>query len=270
MIPASARGFVANVSTTIAATGNCRLAIFRIRWRKPMIGPSAGLFKPGNNRLQNCYEWSCFGSLGETMGTFVTLPRPSFKGKISLEETVKLRRTVRDFLPDPLTLQDLSQLLWAAGGITEARGFKRSAASAGALYPLDLYVLTGPQGVPGLEAGVYHYQPQGHRLTLIKSGEFRKDMARASLSQMWMARAPAILVITGEYERCTGKYRHRGIMYTHIEAGHVGQNIFLQAEALGLGAGIVGAFENRGIIEVAGIPADHDPILLMPVGTKAN
>ncbi len=202
------------------------------------------------------------------MDTFLPLPGPSFKGKVSLEEAINSRRTIREFRPNPLTREQLSQVLWAAHGITEERGFKRAIPSAGALYPLDLYVLTGGNGVSGLEDGLYHFHPQGHRLSRVKAGDWRRDLAQASLSQSWMARAPVMLLITGEYERCSRKYRQRGIRYTHIEAGHMGQNIFLQAEALGLGAGIVGAFDNQRIVETAGLPISHDPILLMPVGYK--
>jgi len=204
------------------------------------------------------------------MDYFLTLPNPNFKGEASLEEAIKSRRTIRDFRSDPLTLQQLSQLLWAGSGITDEGGFKRAAASAGALYPIDLYIFAGQNGTPGLDAGVYHYHPQGHKISLLKAGDLRRDLAQASLGQMWMARAPITILIAGEYERCSRKYRQRGIIYTYIEAGHIGQNIFLQAEALGFGAGIIGAFENQSVAEVAGIPAQHDPILLMPVGYKAD
>jgi SagB-type dehydrogenase family enzyme len=199
--------------------------------------------------------------------TDVPLPKPSFIGKKSVEEAIKARRTVRHFKAKALNLEQLSQILWAAYGVT-ANGFYKSVPSAGALYPLDIWVAAGKNGVEGLQAGVYQYIPKAHRLTQIKAGEVRDDIARASLYQGWMAEAPVIFIITGEYERCTRKYGERGIPYTYIEAGHAGQNIFLQAEVLGLGTGIVGAFHNDVVQKVLGIGKVYDPILIMPVGYK--
>ncbi|UCD57034.1 MAG: SagB/ThcOx family dehydrogenase [Candidatus Hydrogenedentota bacterium] len=207
--------------------------------------------------------------LGETMKEEkIMLPEPSHEGKVSVEEAIKGRRTIRSFRPDPLTLSQLSQLLWAAQGITdEKRGF-RSAPSGGALYPLDVYAAVGEKGVEGLAEGVYHYLPHRHALQRLKEGDKRGDIARAALGQGWMAQAPVILVITSEYRRITGKYGRRGIRYAQIEVGHVGQNIFLQAGALGLGAGIVGAFDDRETGEVIGASAGHEPLCIMPVGYK--
>ncbi len=129
-------------------------------------------------------------------------------------------------------------------------------------------LLVGDRQVSGLAAGIYHYLPEKHSLELIRNGDLRPAAARASLSQAWMAEAPIMLVITGEYRRCQIKYGERGIRYTHMESGHVGQNIFLQAEALGLGAGIVGAFENAAVNQTLGLPSAHDPLIIMPVGYK--
>jgi len=198
----------------------------------------------------------------------VTLPPPSHKGEISVEEALKKRRTHRSFKPEALSLNQFSQILWAAYGVTAKRhGYAlKTAPSAGALYPIDIYAVVGDRTVKTLPPGVYHYHPEKHEVIPVKEGDRRKAVARASLGQMWMASAPAMLVITGEYARCTVKYGRRGSTYTHIEAGCVGQNIFLQAEALGLKAGIVGAFRNDQVIKTLGIPADHDPLLIMPVG----
>ncbi len=200
----------------------------------------------------------------------IALPKPVVAGQRPLEEVIKARRTVRSFRGDTLTLARLSQLLWAAYGITSETGGLKSVPSAGALYPLDIWVAVADKGVQGLEAGVYHYVPEGHKIALARAGETRKLIARASLDQGWIAEAPVILVITGEYGRCTRKYGERGIRYTLIEAGHAGQNIFLQAEALGMGAGIVGAFHHDLLQEALGIGRMHDPILVMPVGYKQD
>ena len=198
------------------------------------------------------------------------LPQPRIEGDVSLERTIKNRRTIRSFTSEHLTQKQFSQLLWAAQGITTDRGYLRAAASAGALYPIDLYAVVGEQGVEGTKAGVYHYEPRGHSLSLVTQGDLRNGVARASLSQMWMARPPLSLVITAEYDRITIKYGNRGVRYAMIEAGHIGQNIFLQAEALGLGAGIVGAFNDEDVARVMGIPRSHEPLLIMPVGYKSQ
>jgi len=196
------------------------------------------------------------------------LPKPKKNGMVSLEKTISERRTIRSFLSEQLTLEQFSQILWAAYGITEEKGYKRAAASGGACYPMDIYAVVGENGVMGTEAGVYHYEPEGHTVSLLFEGDFREALARASLGQMWMARSPLKLVITAEYARITGRYGDRGVRYAMIEAGHIGQNIFLQAEAMGLGAGIVGAFHDEDVVRVIGLPRAHEPLLIMPVGYK--
>jgi SagB-type dehydrogenase family enzyme len=198
----------------------------------------------------------------------ISLPKPSFDGKVSVEKAIKERRTIRDFKDRILSLTHLSQLLWAGQGITDPIERKRAAPSGGALYPLDIYVLIGENGVEKIEAGVYHYLPKEHSISLISKGDLRKEMASASLGQRWMAKTPVIFLITAEYRRITGKYGERGIRYALIEVGHVGQNLFLQAEALGMGAGIVGAFNDLEVSRVVGLPPKHEPLLIMPVGYK--
>jgi SagB-type dehydrogenase family enzyme len=198
----------------------------------------------------------------------VSLPKPSSDGKVSLEKVIKERRTTRDFREKTLSLSHLSQLLWAAQGITDPTMGRRSTPSGGALYPLDIYVLVGENGVEKMDAGVYHYLPKEHSVSMISKGDRRREISTVSLSQMWMAKAPVIFIITAEYKRITGKYGERGVRYALIEVGHAGQNLFLEAEALGLGAGIVGAFSDPEVSRVAGLPSKHEPILLMPVGYK--
>ena len=196
------------------------------------------------------------------------LPNAQKDGTVSLEKTIKVRRTIRSFTSQQLTLEQFSQLLWAAYGITEDRGYKRAAASGGACYPMDIYALVGEAGIKGMDAGIYHYEPMGHRVSLVSEGDLREEVARASLGQMWMATPPLSLIICAEYARITSRYGNRGVRYAMIEAGHMGQNIFLQAEALGLGAGIVGAFQDEAVIQVMGTPPSHEPLLIMPVGYK--
>jgi SagB-type dehydrogenase family enzyme len=205
---------------------------------------------------------------GNAMGekSILLLPKQKTKGPISLEETVASRRTRRDFRSKPLMLEELAQLLWAAQGITGTDGTLRAAPSGGALYPLDVYAVVGEASVHGLSAGVYRYVPWQHGLEQVTSGDLRKEMARASLRQVWMADAPVSLVLTAEYARIEGKYGSRGSRYALIEVGHAGQNIFLQAEALGLGAGIVGAFDDARLAKALHLPRSHEPLIVMPVG----
>ena len=195
----------------------------------------------------------------------IPLPEAEFVGEMSIEEAIKERRSVRDFSRDGITLDDVSQLVWAAQGITSKRGF-RSAPSAGGLYPLELYVVAG--NVDGLSPGVYRYRQTEHELILVASGDQRKQLATAALGQSWVRRAPAVLVITSVYKRTTGKYGQRGRRYAHMEVVHAAQNIYLQATARGLGTVMVGAFDDNEVQRALGLPVDHEPLGLMPVGHK--
>jgi SagB-type dehydrogenase family enzyme len=134
---------------------------------------------------------------------------------------------------------------------------------------MDVYAVIGSVCVEGFDAAVYHYEPGDHSVFLLTEGDLRKDLSKASLSQMWMANAPLHLVITAEYDRVCSRYDQRGVRYAMIEAGHIGQNVFLQAEALGLGAGIVGAFDDNDVTRVMKLPQSHEPLLIMPVGYKS-
>ena len=197
----------------------------------------------------------------------IKLPAPARKGALTVPEALAARRTVRGFASRALDLAQVSQLLWDADGLSDPRGL-RTSPSAGATYPLDLYLVVGERGVANLAPGFYRYRPQEHALELTAGGDARGAVARASLHQTWMTEAPIMVVIAAEFRRCTARYGERGIMYTHMESGHVGQNLFLQAEALGLGAGIVGAFDDRGLSQALKLPATHVPLLVMPVGYK--
>jgi SagB-type dehydrogenase family enzyme len=184
---------------------------------------------------------------------------------MTLEEAILKRRSRRDFRDSPLTLWEISQVLWAAQGITDKTGL-RAAPSAGALYPLDLYLVVGREGVEGLGEGVYHYLPQSHSLEPTLEGDVRQTLARLSLGQMSIAEAPLSLLITAEYERTTEKYGDRGVRYVHMEAGHVGQNVYLQAEALGLGTVTIGAFQDEEISKALNLPRSYRPLYVMPIG----
>ena len=193
----------------------------------------------------------------------LALPEPDRSGVQALEPLLQQRRSVRDYDDTPLSSGDISQLLWAAQGITH-RGGLRTAPSAGALYPLELYVVAGR--VDRLPAGVYHYQPDGHRLLATRQGDRRYGLAQAALGQSWLADAAAVVVFAAVYERTARKYGERAVRYVHIETGHAAQNLFLQAEALGLATVVVGAFRDDEVAGVLQLPADVRPLALMPIG----
>jgi len=193
------------------------------------------------------------------------LPPPLLKGKVSLEEAIAKRRSVRRYRTDLLTLPQLSQILWSAQGITGA-GKLRAAPSAGATYPLEIFVVIGKQAVEELEAGIYHYEVDSHSLSLHLQGDFRRDLAQAALDQGFIAGAPIDVVICAIYTRTSYTYGRRGERYVHIEVGHVGENIHLQAVALGLATAEVGAFDDEGVRKILRVEEQIKPLYIMPIG----
>ena len=179
-------------------------------------------------------------------GLLIELPQPERSGSMSVEQ--------------------LSQLLWAAQGVTGVR--YRTAPSAGALYPLEVYVAVG--NVEGLDAGVYRYAPGAHALSEVHKGDVRKSLSRAAYWQKWAGAGAIAIVFSAVYERTTGKYGERGIRYVHMEAGHASQNVYLQAEALGLGTVVVGAFMDSRVRSVLHMEDDERPLSIMPVGKPAR
>ncbi len=196
-------------------------------------------------------------------GEGIKLPEPRLKGEMTVEETMLKRRSIRNFLDEDLSLEHLSQLLWAAQGITSEWG-GRTAPSAGATYPLEVYVLV--RRVEGLESGIYHYNPESHTLNSIKSGDYSNELMRAALSQEWVRDGSINLVITADFSRTMSRYGERGRRYVYLEAGHSAQNIYLQATALELGGVVVGAFNDKGVQDVLSIPENHEPIYVIPIG----
>ncbi len=196
----------------------------------------------------------------------ITLPVPNTSGELSVEEAIVGRRSRREFASRPLDWEQVSQILWAAQGITdEDKGF-RAAPSAGALYPLELYIVVGENGVADLSTGVYHYSSADQAIDKILEKDVTDDLMRAALNQSFIAEAPVSLVITAEYSRVTGKYGERGRRYVHMEAGHAAQNVYLQVESLGLGTVTVGAFDNDEVVKILQIPAKYEPLYVMPLG----
>ncbi|MFW6326427.1 MAG: SagB/ThcOx family dehydrogenase [Desulfovermiculus sp.] len=181
----------------------------------------------------------------------------------SLTNLMYERRSVRTFASGSVSLEQISRVLFAAQGITRNNRY-RTVPSAGALYPLELYLVSGE--VSGLETGVYRYRPRGHELVQVTSGDKRQALAGQAYQQMWVAEAQAVVVITAVYERVTGKYGQRGERYAHIEAGCAAQNLSLAGYNLGLGSTVVGAFSDQGVAEVIKAGEKERPLIVMPVG----
>ena len=200
----------------------------------------------------------------------IKLPSPVFKGRISVEAAIKARTSSRSFRKGPLTLQQVSQLLWAANGVLPTDAItgatRKVIPSAGGLYPIEAFVLTGKGTVTGLPAGVYQYASASNSLKTVVQGDRRSLLASAALSQMWLARAPVVVLIAGVFGRTTGKYGNRGVNYVFMEAGNADQNLCLQAAALGLRSGTVGAFVDSQVSKALNLPAGVSPLLIVAVG----
>jgi len=201
----------------------------------------------------------------------IFLPLPRKYTNMSIEETILYRRSIRDYTGEPLTIFELSMILWAAQGITNTQYRFRAAPSAGATYPLEIYVVVGENTVlvdenSYLEAGVYKYDVHKHSLLLTKKGDYREQLSEAALRQEWVKDAAVDIVICAIYERTTGRYGERGIRYVHIEVGHVGQNIYLMATSLNLGTVAVGAFYDERVAEIIGADVAEHPVYIMPIG----
>ena len=205
----------------------------------------------------------------DTQFTFV-LPPPVTVGSKSVEEALESRRSRRNFMDRAISVEQLSQILWAAYGITMPddraglRGGFRTTPSAGATFPLEVYVVVG--NVEGLEPGVYRYVSEEHKLVKVMEGDVRNELAGAALGQPWVRQAPATVFYSAVFYRTTSIYGDRGIMYVYIELGHSAQNVYLQAEALGLGTVAVGAFIDDRVRQVLNLPDNEEPLYLMPIG----
>lgn len=197
----------------------------------------------------------------------IKLPEPRHDGKVSVEKAIYLRRSIRSYKAEPLTLNTISQLLWSAQGKTSPRGY-RTAPSAGALYPLEVYLFAFD--VTGLKEGVYRYFPNEHAIAMTRKGNVREELCKSSLNQIPVRDAPVVLVISAVYERTMRKYGQRGERYVHIEAGHAAQNICLQAVSEGLGTVVVGAFLDHEVHALLNSIPEARPLYVMPVGVPAE
>jgi SagB-type dehydrogenase family enzyme len=195
----------------------------------------------------------------------IELPREVEFGGLSLDQAIESRRSERDFKDMPLSLLELSRLLHYGYGITEKREQLRAAPSAGALYPIEIYPVAN--NVQGLARGIYRYLVADHSLALVREGDFRHQMMRHALGEEMMERASVVLVLSAVFERSAWRYRERAYRYILFEAGHISQNIYLVATALGLGTCAVGAFDDQGYNSIMGVDGKKESVIyLMPVG----
>ena len=191
-------------------------------------------------------------------GDMVKLPDPEFTDR-SVEECIELRRSIRNYDEKALSLQQISNILWSAQGLTDDKHGFRAVPSAGATYPLIVFVAK--------KDGLYRYIPESHGLKQEVERDIRKDIANAALGQGFISDAGAVIIIAAIYERTTQRYGERGVRYVHIEAGHCAQNIHLEAVALGLGSVPVGAFDDGklgGLLELE----REKPLYIIPVGYR--
>jgi SagB-type dehydrogenase family enzyme len=206
-------------------------------------------------------------SQGETapQGQRIKLPSPKHEGDMSVEEAIFRRRSIRRFTDEPLTLVEVSQLLWSAGGktIDGVTGATRAFPSAGGLYPFEIYLVAG--NVTGLTDGIYRFGWRDHSLKMIKEGDFRRELMLASLGQRFVQQAPVNIVWVGDFAHISRRYGARGVdRYISMDVGGAGQNVHLQAEALGLGTVIVGAFHDKQVQDI--LNTTLTPLYIMPVG----
>jgi SagB-type dehydrogenase family enzyme len=188
----------------------------------------------------------------------ITLPSPKLLGKVSVEESLSRRRSERAFLPNELTTEQISQLLWAAQGITDKSWGFRTAPSAGSLYPLTMYIVK--------KDGVFQYLPDGHKLIEISTEDKRSSLVRAALGQTYIGEAPLVMVIAGNFRITEAKYGQRAYRYMSMEIGHVAENILLQSVAMGLVSVPIGAFWDDVVAKALEMPDTQDPFCIIPVG----
>ena len=194
----------------------------------------------------------------------IKLPEPRLESNTSVEQALLNRRSMRSYKNQPITIAEVGQLLWAAQGITEkSRGF-RTAPSAGATFPFEIYLVAG--NVTDLSAGIYRYDCHHHRLMLQREGDYRAKLSESALGQSSITNGAINIILTAIYERTTQRYGDRGIRYVHIEAGHIAQNILLQAVALDLGSVPVGAFNDNKVLKRLDLPKNEIPLYILPIG----
>ena len=224
-----------------------------------------------NESSKNALNQTALTKTSDAPLTYI-LPSPNIDGMMSVEKALSSRRSHRNFIDRAITAEQLSQILWAAYGVTEPRtdypflrGGLRTAPSAGALYPFDLYVAVG--AVKDIEAGVYKYISQEYKIIRTIDTDVREALCDAALSQSMVKEAPVTVIYSAIFSRMTGKYGNRGReRYVCMDLGHSAQNIYLQVEALRLGTCAIGAFNDGKISEVLKLADEEEPLCIMPLG----
>jgi SagB-type dehydrogenase family enzyme len=200
----------------------------------------------------------------------IKLPNPVYSGKLSFEAAVVRKKSVRDLSPSPLTTAQISQILWAANGNLPADAVTgattKVVTSAGGLYPLEIFLVCGQNTIGQIPAGVYLYNPQSNSLQVIATGDNRNLVAHAAYRQLFLAQAPALVVIGAIFQKTMIKYGERGKQYVYMDAGAANQNIFLQAESLGIHCATVGAFVDAQVAGALKLPAGVTPLMILAVG----
>lgn len=194
----------------------------------------------------------------------ISLPAPNTE--TCLGRLLKGRKSVRSYREEPLTLQEVSNLLWYAYGCVEQGCERRTSPSAGATFPFEIYVSVKTRGVEGLEPGVYRYSAEKNMMVEVVKGDLSRELAKACLGQRWVLNAPVNIILVAVGERTTGYYGERGWRYIFNEAGHIGQNIYLASVEMGLGTVAVGAFNDDQVSKVLGLPEGYQPVYIFPVG----
>lgn len=204
-------------------------------------------------------------------GPTLKLPSPRLEGPLSVEQALLRRRSRREYRNEKLSIAEVSQLLWAAQGVTAPQLWTglRTAPSAGGLYPLEVYVVVREGGVEEIKAGIYHYDPHKHELSLVVEGDYSRALMSACVDQEWVGSAAFNIVFTAVVNRTRVKYGDRALQYVFQESGHAAQNVYLQAEALGLGCVVVGAFHEGEVRKILKASQDELPVYVMPVGKPA-
>jgi SagB-type dehydrogenase family enzyme len=197
----------------------------------------------------------------------VSLPNPQLTGNLSVEASIQNRRSVRHYSNQSVTLGNVSQILWSAQGITDTQNQLRAAPSAGQVYPLEVYVIAGPN-VSGLQEGVYQYEPSNNTLEMLMNGDLRSDLSNIADGQPWVKQAPLDILITGNNQKMIDKYPNKdlSIRFVDLEAGHAGENIYLQAESLGLVTVSLGSFDSNQLNQKFELPNNETPLYIFPIG----
>lgn len=202
------------------------------------------------------------GDMTAKEGKRIELPVVTGYGGFPLEQALGTRRSVREYTNDKLDIVVISKLLWSAQGVTESKYGLRAAPSAGATYPLELYVAT--------DEFLARYNPSRHDMTVTLEGDVRAALAEAALGQQWVENAPVVFVFAAVVSRTAARYGGRAERYVKIEVGLASENLMLQAVALGLGSVAVGAYDDDDVKNVLQLPDEQEVFLIVPVGRPAE